>query len=441
MSQVLRSKHIVVGVCGGIAAFKVVALVSQLQKAGALVDVVMTERASAFVSALSFSSLSHRPVYEDLWEPTGQAAARHIELGREADLLVVVPATANTIAKLAHGIADTMLGAVALATTAPLLVAPAMEQAMYRHPATQANLATLRSRGAMIVEPEVGTLASGEVGAGRLPEPETLVQAIRQALGRSGPLAGRRVVVTAGGTQESIDPVRFIGNRSSGLMGYALAEEGRDRGAEVTLISGPVSLAAPYGIELVRVQTALEMRAAVLAALGLGPADERGVPGAAAQTTPMSADALVMAAAVADYRVEHPASEKMKKEPGGDGMTLTLVRNPDILADVDEALKQVRNRPAGQPARLVRVGFAAETTNLEAYARAKLASKGLDLLVANDVSRADSGFGTSTNKVWLLHRDGRVEDLAVLPKAAVAEAIWERVQALLGSAPRQAPGS
>jgi phosphopantothenoylcysteine decarboxylase/phosphopantothenate--cysteine ligase len=430
MSWTLRNKHLVVGVCGGIAAFKAVALVSQLQKAGALVDVVMTERASEFISALSFSSLSHRPVYEDLWEPTGQAAARHIELGHEADLLVIVPATANTIAKLAHGMADNMLSAVALATTAPLLIAPAMEQAMYRHPATQANLALLRSRGAMIVEPEVGTLASGEVGAGRLPEPETLVQAIRQALGRGGPLAGRRVVVTAGGTQEPIDPVRFIGNRSSGLMGYALAEEARDRGAEVTLIAGPISLAPLYGVETVRVQTALEMRAAVLAALGLeapgvAAARARGGPGAAA-------DALVMAAAVADYRVEHPAAEKIKKEAGGDGITLTLVRNPDILANVDEALKQAEKNTAGQPRRLVRVGFAAETTNLEAYARAKLASKGLDLLVANDVSRADSGFGTTTNKVWLLHRDGRLEDLDVLPKTAVAGAIWDRVQALLG---------
>jgi phosphopantothenoylcysteine decarboxylase/phosphopantothenate--cysteine ligase len=417
MAQGLHKKHLVIGVCGGIAAFKAVALVSQLQKAGALVDVIMTERASEFVSALSFSSLSHRPVYSDLWEPTGQAAARHIKLGREADLLVIVPATANTIAKLAHGIADTMLGAVALATTAPLVLAPAMEQAMYRHPATQANLATLRERGAIIIEPEVGTLASGEVGAGRLPEPETLVQAIRQALGRIGPLAGRRVVVTAGGTQEPIDPVRFIGNRSSGLMGYALAEEARDRGAQVTLISGPVSLAAPYGVEMVRVQTALEMRAAVLAALGLE------APGS-------SADALVMAAAVADYRVEHPAEEKIKKEPGSGGMALTLVRNPDILADVDEALRQTGGS-AGSGRRLVRVGFAAETTNLEAYARAKLTAKGLDLLVANDVSRADSGFGTATNKVWLLHRGGQVEDLAVLPKAEVAGVIWERVQALL----------
>ena len=197
-------------------------------------------------------------------------------------------------------------------------------------------------------------------------------------------------------------------------MGYALAEEARDRGARVTLISGPVSLAAPYGVELVRVQTALEMRAAVLEALGLG---------ASAQ---VAADALVMAAAVADYRVEHPAAEKMKKEAGGGGIMLTLTRNPDILADVDESL-----RHAGSSRRLVRVGFAAETTNLEAYARAKLASKGLDLLVANDVSRADSGFGASTNKVWLLHRDGQLEDLAVLPKAAVAAAIWERVQSLL----------
>ncbi len=424
MAQVLRNKRIVVGVCGGIAAFKVVEVVSQLQKAGALVDVILTERASEFVSALSFGSLSHRPVYQDLWEPSGQAAAQHIELARQAHLLVVAPATANTIAKLAHGLADSMLGAVALATTAPLLIAPAMEHHMYRHPATQANLALLRERGAIIIEPEVGVLASGEVGAGRLPEPPTLVQAIRQALGKQGPLAGRRVVVTAGGTQEPIDPVRYIGNRSSGLMGYAIAEEARDRGAAVRLISGPVSLPAPYGVELARVRTALEMRAAVLVALGLEQKDSSRDAKIGQQ---QGADALVMAAAVADYRVDHPAAEKMKKEPGAGGLALTLVRNPDILHDVDEALGQAGPR-AG---RLVRVGFAAETTNLEAYARAKLAAKGLDLLVANDVSRADSGFGTTTNKVWLLHRDGQVEDLAVLPKEEVAGLIWDRVQALL----------
>ena len=433
MTQVLRNKRIVVGVCGGIAAFKVVELVSQLQKAGALVDVVMTERASEFISALSFSSLSHRPVYQDLWEPTGQAAARHIELAREAELLVVVPATANTIAHLAHGLADNMLGAIALATTAPLLIAPAMEQHMYRHPATQANLALLRERGAIILEPEVGVLASGEVGAGRLPEPETLAQAIKVALAQRGPLAGRRVVVTAGGTQEPIDPVRYIGNRSSGLMGYAIAEEARDRGAEVTLISGPVSLAAPYGVETIRVQTALAMRAAVLEAVGLaGPDTADGdAPNAKQRAMEVRADALVMAAAVADYRVDRPAAEKLKKEPGSGGISLTLVRNPDILHDVAEAIQQADQNAQGRLRRLVRVGFAAETMNLEAYARAKLVSKGLDLLVANDVSRPDSGFGTVTNKVWLLHRDGQMEDLAVLPKTEVAGVIWDRVQALL----------
>ena len=303
---------------------------------------------------------------------------------------------------------------------------------MYRHPATQANLVLLRERGAIIVEPEVGVLASGEVGAGRLPEPETLVQAIKVALGRQGPLAGRRVVVTAGGTQEPIDPVRYIGNRSSGLMGYALAEEARDRGAEVTLISGPVSLAAPYGVEIVRVQTALAMRAAVLKAVGLAGPEAAEAPHAGQRPQGARADALVMAAAVADYRVDRPAAEKMKKEPGSGGIALTLVRNPDILHDVDEALHQAnQNAPQGSLRRLVRVGFAAETMNLEAYARAKLESKGLDLLVANDVSRPDSGFGTATNKVWLLHRDGQMEDLAVLPKTEVAGVIWDRVQALL----------
>src|SRR5579885_206775 len=312
---VLLDRRILVGICGGIASYKAVELVSRLQQAGALVDVIMSERAEEFIRPLTFSTMSHRPVYTDLWEPSGRAAETHIALAEETELLVVVPATANTIAKLAHGMADNMLTAVALATRAPLLIAPAMHHHMYAHPATQANLALLRERGAIIVEPEVGRLASGEVGAGRLPEPETLMQAIQQALGRSGPLAGRRVVVTAGGTQEPIDPVRFIGNRSSGLMGYALAEEARDRGASVVLISGPVSLGAPYGVEVVRVQTALEMRAAVLEALGLNAGR-------------VAADALVMAAAVADYRVDHPAAEKMKKEPGSGGIALTLCAIP-----------------------------------------------------------------------------------------------------------------
>ncbi len=415
----LLNRRILVGICGGIASYKAVELVSRLQQAGALVDVIMSEHAEEFVRPLTFSTMSHRPVYSDLWEPSGRAAETHIALAEEAELLAIVPATANTIAKLAHGMADNMLTAVALATKAPLLVAPAMHQHMYMHPATQANLALLRERGAMIVEPEVGRLASGEVGIGRLPDTPVLLGAIQVALGRSGDLAGRRVVVTAGGTQEPIDPVRFVGNRSSGKMGYALAIEARDRGAHVILISGPVALETPYGVEVERVETAMQMRDAVLKAVG-------------------NADVLVMSAAVADFRPEAAASQKIKKENGSGtqqfdeqgGFSLRLVRNPDILGEL-AASKDEQGQGEGR--RLVRVGFAAETSDLIKNARDKLNAKRLDLLVANDVSRLDSGFGTETNKVLIFHATGEMEDLPVMPKAGVAAAIWDRIVPLMSA--------
>ena len=403
----LQGKHIVLGVCGGIAAYKAADLTSKLQQAGALVDVVLTERAAEFVRPLTFSALSHRPVYADLWEPTGEAAARHIELGTGADLLLIAPATANSIARLAHGLADDMISAVVLASPAPLLLAPAMEHHMYEHPATQANLRLLAERGATIIPPEVGHLASGEVGVGRFPETATILGYVRRLLGREGELEGRHVVVTAGGSQEPIDPVRFIGNRSSGRMGFALAEEARDRGAEVLLIAGAVSVAAPAGIELRHAHTALEMQAAVREAAA-------------------GADVLVMAAAVADYRVERPAAHKIKKgsaaENADGSLTLRLVRNPDILAELADM-------PGMQG--LVRVGFAAETADLAANAASKLAQKRLDLLVANDVSKTGSGFGTTTNEVAILHAGGRIEHLSLQPKTAVAAAIWDRITPLL----------
>lgn len=400
-------RRVVVGVCGGIAAYKAADLVSKLQQAGAIVDVILTERAGAFVRPLTFSTLSHRPVYADLWEPTGEAAARHIELGRSAELLLIAPATANTLARLAHGLADDMLSAVALASTAPLLLVPAMEHHMYNHPAMQANLQVLRERGAVILPPEVGHLASGEVGVGRFPETAAILAEAGRILGRARDLAGRRVVVTAGGTQEPIDPVRYVGNRSSGLMGVALAEEARDRGADVTLIAGAVTAPLPSGVRVRRATTAREMRTAVFAAIA-------------------GADALIMAAAVADYRVERPARQKIKKgsdaENADGSLTLRLVRNPDILVELASA-------PEADG--VVRVGFAAETTDLAAHAAAKLTSKRLDLLVANDVSRPGSGFGTSTNEVTIFHAGGRVEQLGLLPKAEVAARIWDRVAPLL----------
>jgi len=416
---VLLNKRILVGICGGIASYKAVELVSRLQQAGALVDVIMSERADEFVRPLTFSSLSHRPVYSDLWEPSGKAAETHIALAEEAELLVVVPATANTIAKLAHGLADNMLSAVALATKAPLLLAPAMHQNMYTHPATQANITLLRERGVFIVEPEVGRLASGEVGLGRLPDTSVLLGAINIVFGRNGDLAGYRVVVTAGGTQEPIDPVRYVGNRSSGKMGYALATEARDRGAHVILISGPVVLDVPYGVEVRRVETAIQMRDAVHDAV-------------------IDTDVLVMSAAVADFRPSEVATQKLKKSESQElneqnGFFLRLVRNPDILEELADSVDtNTGNERSGQ--RLVRVGFAAETSNLIAYASAKLIAKRLDLLVANDVSRSDSGFGTETNKVHIFHANGAVEDLPVMPKTGVAATIWDRIVSLLSTA-------
>lgn len=414
----LLNRRILVGICGGIACYKAVELVSRLQQAGALVDVIMSEHAEEFVRPLTFSTMSHRSVYSDLWEPSGRAAETHIALAEEADILVVVPATANTIAKLAHGMADNMLTAVALATKAPLLLAPAMHQNMYTHPATQANLTLLRERGAFIVEPESGRLASGEVGVGRLPDTSVLLGAINVVLGRTGDLAGRLVVVTAGGTQEPVDPVRYVGNRSSGKMGYALATEARDRGANVILISGPVTLDAPYGVEVRRVETAMQMRDAVFRAV-------------------VDADVLVMSAAVADYRPAVAATKKIKK--GGsrgqelddqNGFFLRLVRNPDILEELaDSVERQIGDETPKR--RLVRVGFAAETSDLVNYAHTKLIAKRLDLLVANDVSRPDSGFGTETNKVYIFHASGAMEDLPVMPKTGVAAAIWDRIVHLL----------
>ena len=414
----LLNKRILVGICGGIASYKAVDLVSRLQQAGALVDVIMSERADEFVRPLTFSSLSHRAVYSDLWEPSGRAAETHIALAEEAELLVVVPATANTIAKLAHGVADNMLTAVALATKAPLLLAPAMHQNMYTHPATQANITSLQERGVFIVEPEVGRLASGEVGIGRLPDTSILLGAINVVLGRNGDLAGYRVVVTAGGTQEPIDPVRYVGNRSSGKMGYALATEARDRGADVILISGSVVLDVPYGVEVRRVETAIQMRDAVHDALN-------------------DADVLVMSAAVADFRPAEVATQKLKKSESQEldeqnGFFLRLVRNPDILEELaDSVHTNTGNKRSGR--HLVRVGFAAETSNLVAYASAKLIAKRLDLLVANDVSRSDSGFGTETNKVHIFHANGAMEDLPVMPKSGVAAAIWDRIVSLLST--------
>lgn len=402
----LRDKRILVGITGGISTYKTCTLVSHLTQAGAQVDVVMTEAATRFVATLTFQALTGRPVYTSLWSGPGEGLPTHIAhvgLAHAADLLVIAPATANTLAKLATGQADNLLTTLALAASCPVLVAPAMDAGMWTHPATQANVATLRGRGMHFAGPARGRMASGLEGEGRMMEPDEILGHVRQVMGREGKLAGRRVVVTAGPTREWLDPVRFLSNPSSGRQGFALAQAAVDRGAVVTLITGPTHLATPVGAERVEVTNAQEMHDRVLSAV------ER-------------ADALIMAAAVADYRPDQVAAQKMKK--GTEDLALHMVRTPDILSTVAAR--------GGQPRtpRVV-VGFAAESQDLVDNARAKLGSKNLDLIVANDVTAPGAGFATETNRVVILDRAGGAEELPLMSKAAVAEAVLERVAGLL----------
>lgn len=402
---VFKDRPILLGVTGSIAAYKAADLASKLTQAGARVTVVMTEAATRFVTPLTFQAVTGQPVYTDLW--TLEHHIPHVGLAQNAALLAIAPATANMIARLAHGLADDLLSVTALAARCPILVAPAMDAGMYEHPATTANLRALAERGVHIAGPACGRMASGLVGPGRMLEPTELAGHIRYLLSRGGPLSGRRVVVTAGGTREPLDPVRFLTNRSSGRQGFALAQAALDRGADVTLITAPVALETPWGAERIEVQTAEEMCQAVLAA---------------AET----ADVLLMAAAVADYRPAETAAHKIKKDASA-SLTLTLTRTPDILAAVAE-----RRDRTGLPA--VVVGFAAETDDLLRYAHEKLLTKHLDLIAANDVSIPDSGFEVTTNRVTLLDTQGGVERLDLLSKTEVAERILERVRGLLAEA-------
>jgi len=402
MTQVLRDKQIILGITGGIAAYKTAEVASRLVKAGATVDVVMTEAATKFVTPLTFQALTHRPVVTEMFALLRETEIGHVSLAQRADLLIIAPSTANTIAKLATGLADNMLTATALGTQTPILLAPAMETRMWENPLTQDNVARLQKmRDVTVVGPGVGRLASGGMGPGRMAEPAEIVDWARIILGRGGPLAGQRVLVTTGGTQEPIDPVRFIGNHSSGKMGYALALSARDRGAKVTLVSAPTALPAPTGVQLVAVQAAQEMQQAVLEALP-------------------ESDALIMAAAVADYRPTVAAAHKIKK--GETGLELELVRTSDILAEV-----ATQRAELGRP-RVV-VGFAAETQDVVANAQAKLKAKRLDLMVANDARQA---MGADVNRVTLLDASGGVEELPLLPKEEVAERVMHRVVELLG---------
>ncbi len=395
METPFQNKTIVLGVTGSIAAYKAAEIASRLRQMGALVEVVLTQSACHFISPLTFASVTARKAYvdQDLWGNEGHVV--HIGLGRAADLLLIAPVSATTLAKLAHGIGDNLLTVTALASPCPMILAPAMDAGMYAHPATAANVETLRARGAVFVGPAAGHLASGLVGVGRMAEPAEILDTARLILAQSGPLAGKHIVITAGGTQEPMDPVRVITNRSSGKQGYAVARAALDAGAAVTLITAPTSLVPPLGCRVVPVKTAAEMQAAVLAETA-------------------HADALVMAAAVADFRPAEASSEKIKKEKTVP--QIHLERTADILADVAE-----RRAQSGYPLRVV--GFAAESQDLLQNAQSKLTRKRLDLIVANDITAPDAGFEVETNRVTLLFADGRTETLPLQQKAEVARRI------------------
>ena len=395
---ILAGKNIILGVSGGVAAYKAAALASQLTRAGAHVETILTDAAQEFIRPLTFSAVTHRSVHTDPFAPWAGDATGHIGIAERADLLVVAPATAATIARLALGLSEDLIGLVGLSTPAPILIAPAMEDRMFHHPATQEHLATLRRRGVSVVGPESGRLASGATGDGRLAALETIIGASRWLLGRGGSLAGSSIVVTAGGTRENLDPVRYLGNRSSGQMGYALAEAAIDAGADVTLISGPVSLTAPFGVSLVVVTSALEMRDAV-------------------NRSSADADALIMAAAVADFRPTTTSTKKIKKEAAASSLDLHLVRTPDILASI--------NRPG-----LAKIGFAAETDDLLRNAAKKLQEKGLSMIVAND---AASTIGASDSEATLIYPSGEQVALPRLAKEELAAEIVRRVADILAN--------
>ena len=393
----LDGKSVVLGVSGSIASYKAVDLASKLVQMDASVDVVMTPAAREFVTPLTFAAITHRPVVTSMFEPQSELSINHVALAERADIVVVAPATANTIARIAHGMADDPISATVLATRAPVMVAPAMDANMYDSPATQANVKTLLERGIHVAGPAEGRLASGLVGKGRLLETADLLGHIRILLGRDGDLAGRKIVVTAGGTQEAIDPVRIITNHSSGKMGYAIAEAARDRGARPVLITAPSALTDAVGVETVRVDSALSMRDAL-------------------NHECIDADAVIMAAAVSDWRVAEVAGRKVKKGDS-DTWTIDLVKNPDLIAGISSE-------------KIVKVGFAAETESLVENAKSKLVSKDLDLIVANDVTASDAGFASDDNRVIILDREGGIDRLPLMSKYDVGVEVLNRVKPL-----------
>jgi phosphopantothenoylcysteine decarboxylase/phosphopantothenate--cysteine ligase len=395
----LSGRHIALGITGSISAYKAADLASKLTQAGALVDVLMTDAATRFIAPLTLRGLTGRPVLVDMFDPATELPEEHVEIGRRSDALIIAPASADTIARLTAGRSDDLVSLTALATTAPVLIAPAMDGQMFDQKTTQSNLRVLHERGCVIVGPGEGRLASGRTGKGRLVETDTLVGALKwEVARRHGDLVDRRIVVTAGGTREPLDPVRFISNYSSGKMGYAIAEAARDRGAVVTLVSTVSSLTLPYGAHAVSVETVAEMREAVLSAC-------------------RDADALIMAAAVSDYRPAERAAHKVKKGP--ERKSIELERNPDFLLEVPDGV--------------LKIGFAAETGDLVENARAKLADKHLDLIAANDVTAPDAGFAVDTNRLTLIDPAGVAEELPLLSKYDAAQCLLDRVARLLKS--------
>ena len=394
----LNGKNILIGVTGGIAAYKVVEVASRLKKSGANVRVMMTRNATEFVSPRTFSEITGNSVSVEMFGDAANFHVAHIALADFADAILIAPATANFLAKAAHGIADDLLTTTILACDKPLLIAPSMNTKMFDNPATQENLRILRSRGVKILEPATGELACGISGKGRLPEPIEICAAVEKIFA-SGILSGKKILVTAGGTVEAIDPVRYIGNRSSGRMGFEIARAAVDSGAQVVLISGKSELEPPKNLQFVKVDSAIQMREAVLKEFD-------------------SVDAVIMSAAVADYRIKNPAAQKIKKS--ADTLTLELVKNPDILRELG-GLKKSQ----------VLVGFAAETQNILDYARKKLVEKNLDFIVANDVTAEGAGFGVATNIASIIWRGGDVENFAKMSKSELAKKIVERVARLL----------
>jgi phosphopantothenoylcysteine decarboxylase/phosphopantothenate--cysteine ligase len=393
----LAARRVVVGVTGSIAAYKAVTLVRLLAERGAVVDVAMTAAATHFVTPLTFESLTHRPVVDDVMALDAEQQIAHVELAEGADAIVIAPATANVLAELAAGLVGDAVTAVVCASRAPVVLAPAMDAGMWTHPATQRNVETLRGFGYFVVEPEVGALASGLTGVGRLAEPPRIVEAVERLFARAGDLDGLHVVVSAGGTREPLDPVRFIGNRSSGKMGVGIAEAARDRGASVTLVAGTMSVPPPRGVQVVEATTAAAMREAIL----------RAAP---------SADILVMAAAVSDFAPKRASARKIKRE--GPGLQVELVPNPDIVAEVGEMPEGVRP---------FLIGFAAESDELEANATGKLRDKGLDLIVGNVVGGPFDAIGSDENKVTVFGVEGPLTDWPMLPKRQVAERLWDLI--------------